>query len=150
MELYLRKHNQMQAAKCSTDVKGDRVCSKWAAASCVLALHHDAWLPVREGCFSEMAKGVGGTGSFLSEIWTCVHFRVYSFLYSFPQTLASLGWLTIMLKITSWLHSFVSLCLRLISCKFSFFGHFAMSFSKFSLGLFPRFSSLFALSGFSV
>lgn len=84
-------------------------------------------------------KGVGGTGSFLSEIWTWVQFRVYSFLYSFPQTLASLGWLIIMLKVTSWLHSFISLCLRLISFKFSFFAHFAMSFSKISLGLFPYF-----------
>lgn len=64
MELYLRKHNQMQAAKCSADVRGDRVCSKWAAASCVLALHHDAWLPVREGCFSEMAKGREGQALF--------------------------------------------------------------------------------------
>lgn len=83
-------------------------------------------------------KGVGETGSFLSEIWTWVHFRVYSFLYSFPQTSASLSWLTITLKITSWLHSFISLCLRLISCKFSFFAHFAMSFSKMPVS-FPGF-----------
>lgn len=71
----------------------------------------------QRGLFFWNGKGVGGTDAFLSEIWTWVHFRVNSF----PPTLAFLGWLTIMLKITSWLHSFISLCLRLISCKLPFF-----------------------------
>lgn len=75
-------------------------------------------------------NGTGGIGSsFLSEIQTWVHFRDYSS----PEALTSPKWLTTMLKNTSWLHSFISLCLRLISCKFSFFFHFAMSFSKISL-----------------
>lgn len=75
-------------------------------------------------------NGTGGIGSsFLSEIQTWVHFRDYSS----PEALTCPKWLTTMLKNTSWLHSFISLCLRLISCKFSFFFHFAMSFSKISL-----------------
>lgn len=115
----------MQAAKCSADVKGDRVCSKWAAASCVLNLLHGAWLSVWEGCFSETAMGQEEQG--------LLFYQKFRPGCTLGIILASPTWLTTTLKNTSWLHSFISLCLRLISCKFSFFFHFAMSFSKISL-----------------
>lgn len=100
------------------------------------------------GLFFWNGNGTGGTGSsFLSEIQTWVHFRDYSS----PEPLASPSWLTITLKNMSWLHTFFSLCLRLISHKFSFFFNFAMSFSKnlplSSFPVFPhRLLSLVALS----
>lgn len=79
MELYLRKHNQMQAAKCSADVRGDRVRSKWAAASCVLTLRRDAWAPALEGYFFLKWQWDKRTrSSFLSEIQTTLHLRDYS------------------------------------------------------------------------
>lgn len=120
----------MQAAKCSADVKRDRVCSKWAAASCVLTLRRSACSPAWAGCFSGTAMGWEVRALLSSlEIWRWVLFRDYSS----PEALESPSWLTAMLKNMSWLHTFSSLRLRLISCKVFFSFHFAMSFSKISL-----------------